>query len=421
MEEQTQVENNNSNNNTTEAVKPKVVSHKEAEIELIIKEVGYKDTVFDNGYKEREFTEEEKVKLEDVTACLNSKPGKEQLRQLKELAQTPHGFVGGQARARAWATLLGIDYKHPISVPRELLIHALQGPWTTQVLKDTNRSLHEWVGDQDREQARRHLGSVIVKVLELGWMTASKTGTKTGTRPPDDQLPHIDGIEEDQENLRELSYFQGFHDIASTVMLTTNSEDLSVNILYNLARGALAPWFEETLAPTMDVINKIFGVVKKVDPELSSFFERSAVTPDFALSWVLTWFSHNIRDLAALQRIFDYLIARQNIDEVMLLSVAYICTCRGQLLSTKCDRDYISMFFRYDSPAIVLSAKESHLEVVLPETKKMGGCVEVDTLIAKVAELTKKMDSNSRSIATYMCVATVVLAVGVGLLLTFRK
>ena len=36
--------------------------------------------------------------------------------------------------------------------------------------------------------------------------------------------------------------------------------------------------------------------------------DRSEVTPFFALSWVITWFSHDIDDFTTVERIFDFFL-----------------------------------------------------------------------------------------------------------------
>lgn len=48
---------------------------------------------------------------------------------------------------------------------------------------------------------------------------------------------------------------------------------------------------------------------------------RTSPTPYFALSWMLTLFSHDINTLEPVQRIFDFLLAR-NPAAVIYLGVA---------------------------------------------------------------------------------------------------
>ena len=45
------------------------------------------------------------------------------------------------------------------------------------------------------------------------------------------------------------------------------------------------------------------------DPELHEHIMESGIPPFFALSWFITWFAHNVPDLADISRIFDALIA----------------------------------------------------------------------------------------------------------------
>ncbi len=64
--------------------------------------------------------------------------------------------------------------------------------------------------------------------------------------------------------------------------------------------------FDEGMMPLLRLILKI---IYEVDPELhENLKEGIQETPGFAISWILTWLSHEISDLGIIARIFDYFI-----------------------------------------------------------------------------------------------------------------
>ncbi len=65
----------------------------------------------------------------------------------------------------------------------------------------------------------------------------------------------------------------------------------------------------------------------------------------FTLSWLLTWFSHNLERLGDIARIFDFLLASHPIMPVYL-AAALITTVRQQLLALPCEMTAIHTFFQ---------------------------------------------------------------------------
>lgn len=56
----------------------------------------------------------------------------------------------------------------------------------------------------------------------------------------------------------------------------------------------------------------------RVHPYTDSRISPVPTLPFFALSWILTLFSHDVDTLEPVQRIFDYLIARNPISAIYL-------------------------------------------------------------------------------------------------------
>ena len=80
-----------------------------------------------------------------------------------------------------------------------------------------------------------------------------------------------------------------------SVFLLTLGENLGFhcsNIASNYyIRDYMYPTFEIGVFPALDLTNKL---VQLLDHDLWEVIELSGGQPNFALSWLLTWFSHDI-------------------------------------------------------------------------------------------------------------------------------
>ncbi|WRT68940.1 uncharacterized protein IL334_005922 [Kwoniella shivajii] len=84
----------------------------------------------------------------------------------------------------------------------------------------------------------------------------------------------------------------------------------------------------------MGLLRILKRILKAADPELSEFSAKISPVPTlpfFALSWVLTLFSHDCDHLSPIQRMFDYLLARNPISAVYL-AAAILISKKPQML-----------------------------------------------------------------------------------------
>jgi hypothetical protein len=63
------------------------------------------------------------------------------------------------------------------------------------------------------------------------------------------------------------------------------------------------------------------------DRELWAHIEESGIPPFFALSWFITWFSHNLQDLAQISRLFDVLMASHPLMPIYISAVVMEASC----------------------------------------------------------------------------------------------
>jgi hypothetical protein len=135
----------------------------------------------------------------------------------------------------------------------------------------------------------------------------------------------------------ELHYYQGFHDIA-TVFLLECGEKIALPCLYRLSHYHLHDaMYKKSLEEILNVLPLIYEVIKRHDPPVAKVLKESGMdVGHYALSWVLTWFSHVIDDIELVSRLFDVFLASHP------LFVIYVCASvvlerRHELLNTECE------------------------------------------------------------------------------------
>jgi hypothetical protein len=143
----------------------------------------------------------------------------------------------------------------------------------------------------------------------------------------------------------ELSYYQGFHDVASTVLLVCKKSDVSRCVLSRLVTGPLRPLLATDLAMVTGLLSQLFPIVREEDATLHSFLVAAGVQPFFALPWVLTWFSHSVSSFAVVQRLFDLFLASDDPTLCFFLCVAIVLWSRPHLASVECEYSAVHSFY----------------------------------------------------------------------------
>jgi hypothetical protein len=94
-----------------------------------------------------------------------------------------------------------------------------------------------------------------------------------------------------------LYYYQGFHDFVSVFMITVG-ENLGckcAEIASNyLIKDFMLETFELGVFPALDLTSKLLQLL---DEDLWQSVEAIGGQPTYSLSWILTWFSHDIDDI----------------------------------------------------------------------------------------------------------------------------
>jgi hypothetical protein len=104
---------------------------------------------------------------------------------------------------------------------------------------------------------------------------------------------------------KEWSYYQGYNDICSTSLMALNENlgyHASLSISNYFIRDYLKTSFEKGVIPALKLMMKIVKATNPKVYEAISFIEM----PTFSVSWIITWFSHDLDDAKDIYRLYDY-------------------------------------------------------------------------------------------------------------------
>lgn len=217
--------------------------------------------------------------------------------RLRRLAQHEGLADAGGAyytRRRAWPMLLGVNAY--MSGAEGYAARARPHKDSGTVEKDVERSLHSLVppGINPAEFAR--LRAALHRLVD-GVVSGSALAPAPGLGAGDQ------GGSEAEAGC--ISYFQGFHDVASVLLLVLG-EPAAHPVLERLALFHLRSCTRTTLDPVLGLLGLLLPLLGQLDADLAA---KLAPAPVFwAVSWVMTWFAHSAESLDAAARLFDLFI-----------------------------------------------------------------------------------------------------------------
>ncbi|RCH88301.1 hypothetical protein CU098_006849, partial [Rhizopus stolonifer] len=132
-----------------------------------------------------------------------------------------------------------------------------------------------------------------------------------------------------------LKYYQGFHDICTCFLLVLGKKaaiPAAENVALFFIRDAMLDSFE----PVSKQLRLMSSLIEYEDPSLTLYMEKANVMPYYALSWILTWFSHDFEDYDKVIRLFDLFISSQAFMPVFIAS-AIILLRRHEILMAEKD------------------------------------------------------------------------------------
>jgi hypothetical protein len=155
-----------------------------------------------------------------------------------------------------------------------------------------------------------------------------------------------------------LRYYQGYHDVACIFLhalgggnskpkapsKTEEEEDrmgldLPARVLCQVSYSHFRDHLRSDFLSLQTALKiALFPLLRKMDREVHDHLLDCDMEPFFCLSWVLTWFSHDVRDTALVKRLFDAFLCSHP------LFPLYVCVAmivhpvnRNIILQTDCD------------------------------------------------------------------------------------
>ena len=273
--------------------------------------------------------------LAQVLYCLR----RSDIKGLKLLATRGNGFMTDQLRQKIWPKLLKVSVIETSPRPDTQTIES--HPFYNQVILDVNRSLKRFppcIGESQRISMQDSLIRLIMRVL---------------IKNP------------------ELHYFQGYHDICVTFLMILG-EEMAFYCVNQLSKSHFRVFMEKTMEKTSDLMDIISILVKHENRALSDHLEQAEVGTIFALSWVITWFSHVLPTYEDLARLFDFFIVSHSLMP-LYLTAALVLYKHREILNTDCDMPSIH-----------------HLLTRVPETEELP----IESLIETALDLFDKYPPN---------------------------
>ncbi|KAF5310588.1 hypothetical protein D9619_007740 [Psilocybe cf. subviscida] len=175
-----------------------------------------------------------------------------------------------------------------------------------------------------------------------------------------------------------LSYFQGYHDIA-TVFFLTLPEELQLLCVEKISLHRLRDSMGQGLEPVLGLLRVTKNLLQLADPEYARMLEQVSPMPFYALSNLLTLFAHDMPTLPLIQHVFDYLLCRPPI-AVVYLATAIILARKAEAIQLEED----------DEDGMIHSLLSS-----LPDLIDDHGVEQEETPVVKEEAKSEVTDNNS--------------------------
>ena len=275
-----------------------------------------------NDFRESAEYESEKENLEDyeyksidgidpddqpqlILRCLV----KRDINGLKRLAING-GLVNDDLRKMVWPRLAKVHIVETSPRPDALTIES--HPFYNQVLLDVNRSLKRFppsIQEHHRLSMQDQLVKLIMRVL---------------IKNPS------------------LCYYQGYHDICVTFLLVLG-EEMAFYVVNKISITHLSLFMEKTMDSTCDLLTIVENLIKLEHQQLGEHLEQAEVGNIYSLSWIITWFSHVLKNYNDVGRLFDLFLSSHPWMPIYL-SVSMVLDKQDQLLALPCDMPTLHRF-----------------------------------------------------------------------------
>ena len=121
--------------------------------------------------------------------------------------------------------------------------------------------------------------------------------------------------------------------------LGTDGLGITKSALYKLSLSHFREPMRDSFHEITCVLRvSIFPLMARFDPQVHDYLIEANMEPFFALSWVLTWFSHDIKDVRVAARLFDaFIVSHPLLPIYVTVAMVLHPVNRRIILKTECD------------------------------------------------------------------------------------
>lgn len=128
-----------------------------------------------------------------------------------------------------------------------------------------------------------------------------------------------------------LHYYQGFHDVCLTYLILLGDDKEAEEKLDQMIDSHFNVYMQPTMNETQESLAQVPIIIGLMDPKVEEFLEKAEIGTIFALSWVITWFSHVISNEQDVEKIYRFLES-EDPHMVLYLSAALVISKKDLLL-----------------------------------------------------------------------------------------
>ncbi|GAA99590.1 uncharacterized protein L969DRAFT_94043 [Mixia osmundae IAM 14324] len=240
---------------------------------------------------------------------------------LRRLASRDNGFSASGLRSQAWLLLLGG------TLPTSTNQSATAGPRRRKPDTDKASSDDGATPSEQPVTPHRDEGQVAMDV-NRSFIYYPQNATPARKQELQKDLNTV--IVSTLRRHPALSYFQGFHDIVSVILLSLEDVEDTIECVEHLSLYHIRDSMGFGMDPVIGYLRVLKRILDQASPALSQVVNLASALPYFSLSWVLCLMSHDITSLDVSARLFDFLFAHNPI-LVAYFGVAILLTKQGDL------------------------------------------------------------------------------------------
>jgi len=161
----------------------------------------------------------------------------------------------------------------------------------------------------------------------------------------------------------QLHYYQGFHNIAAIVLMNVKNASLATCILQRIVSLFFRDAMRSDFSDLKEATKILFPLLKIVDREIFHFLLDAEMEPSVVTSYLITWFSHEIKNEQVISRLFDCMIASHPLFPMYIFTAILIDSRhRDDILSSGCD--FASVHMAISSAIKSMNVSEKDFDTV---------------------------------------------------------